>query len=69
MEIDHDWLNVHAGSNYAESVAVLAAWGLPHDLARDIVLRAYWLNSDAICQQHCCGYDCCHVLGYNDVFD
>jgi len=69
MEIDHDWLNVHAGRNYDESVMALAAWGLPRDLARDIVKRAYWLNSDAICKQHCCGYCCCHVLGYDDVFE
>ena len=68
VHIDHGWLNVHTGNNFDESTIALVAWGLPAELARDIMRRAYWLNSDAICKKHCFRYDCCHVLGYDDVF-
>ena len=67
--IDHGYLNIHAGRNFGTSVVALTAWGLSPDLARDIVRRAYWLNCDAICKEHCTPSDCCHVLGYEDVFD
>ena len=65
---DHSWRNIHTGRNFDESVVALTALGLPSDLARDIVQRAYWLNSDAICKEHCTRYNCCHVVGYEDVF-
>ena len=67
--IDHGWLNIHTGHNFDESVLALTARGLPSDLARNIVRRAYWLNSDAICKKYCTRSDCCHVLGYEDVFE
>jgi hypothetical protein len=66
--IDHSWLNIHAGKNGVESVMALRSWGLPQELASNIVERAYWLQSDKICKKYCCGSDCCHVIGYDDVF-
>ena len=66
--IDHDYMNIHAGNNFKQSALALTAWGLPPDLAHDIVRRAYWLNSDAICKRCCNLFDCCHVLGYEDLF-
>ena len=66
--IDHSWRNVHTGRNFDESTIALTEWGLPPDLARDIVKRAYWLNSDAICKKFCILSDCCHVIGYDDIY-
>jgi hypothetical protein len=69
VHIDHDWLNIHTGRSFDEGALALTAWGLPPDLARDIVRRAYWLNCDTICKKYCTPSDCCHVLGYEDVFE
>lgn len=46
---------------------------VPIEIARDIVRRAYWMESDTVCDTFCTGWhswnpDCCHVIGYEDVY-
>ena len=68
--IDHDWKNIHANENGYETILILMELGMPHEIASNIVRRAYWLQSDIICRLYCLPiyYGCCHVIGYEDVF-
>ena len=68
MHIDHGFMNMPPGNRRAVKHILSQHLGLPIEIAEDIVERAYWLQSDEVCRTCCSGFDCCHVIGYEDVY-
>ena len=68
QHIDHGFMNMTEADQKLAIHLLSRGIGLPTEIAEDIVERAFWLRSDEVCKQFCSRRNCCHVVGYDDIF-